>query len=115
MNAHRLNTMPAMLITEPRREHLARRARWLLVATVAWNAVEMVVAVAAGIVAGSLALVGFGLDSLIEVFAASVVLWQYRGHLPASRSQARALRTRTRSPIRSRLRKAERSTLAGAR
>jgi divalent metal cation (Fe/Co/Zn/Cd) transporter len=40
---------------------------------------EAVVAVSAGIVAGSIALIGFGLDSLIEVFAATVVVWEMRG------------------------------------
>ena len=47
--------------------------------TIGWNAVEAVVAVGSGIVAGSIALVGFGFDSLIEVFAASVVVWEFRG------------------------------------
>lgn len=48
-------------------------------ATVAWNAGEVVVTVSLGIAAGSLALVAFGLDSLIEIFASLVVLWQLRG------------------------------------
>jgi divalent metal cation (Fe/Co/Zn/Cd) transporter len=47
--------------------------------TIAWNSVECVVAVSAGIAAGSIALVGFGLDSLVEVFASFVVLWRLRG------------------------------------
>ena len=47
--------------------------------TVGWNAVEAVVAVAAGIAAGSAALVAFGLDSIVEVSAALVVLWQFLG------------------------------------
>ena len=58
---------------------LGRRSRWLLYATIGWNSVEAIVAVTAGIVAGSVALTGFGFDSLIEVFAASVVIWQLRG------------------------------------
>jgi divalent metal cation (Fe/Co/Zn/Cd) transporter len=52
----------------------------LLQLTVAWNVVEGVVAISAGVVAGSVALVGFGLDSFIEVTAAFVLLW--RMHLP---------------------------------
>lgn len=62
-------------------EHAAlrRRARWLAGATVAWNAVEAVVAIAAGAVAGSAALIGFGLDSSIEVGAAVVTLWYLAG------------------------------------
>lgn len=52
------------------------QVRWLLVATVTWNVVEGVVAVSAGLAAGSVALVGFGLDSFIEVAAAAVLLWR---------------------------------------
>jgi divalent metal cation (Fe/Co/Zn/Cd) transporter len=57
---------------------LKRRAFLLEYLTIGWNLVEAVVAVGAGIAAGSIALVGFGFDSLIEVFAASVVVWQLR-------------------------------------
>lgn len=53
---------------------LIRRAFVLEGLTVAWNTVEAAVALVAGVVAGSIALVGFGLDSLIEIFAASVVI-----------------------------------------
>ena len=60
-------------------DRLHRRARWLAWLTIAWNSVECVVAVGAGVAAGSIALVGFGLDSLVEVFAGSVVLWRLRG------------------------------------
>lgn len=55
-----------------------RRAYWLVVATVAYNAVEAVVALWAGWSVGSIALVGFGLDSGIELSAALVVLWRLR-------------------------------------
>jgi Predicted Co/Zn/Cd cation transporters len=58
---------------------LRRRGLRLEYVTVAWNVVEAAVAVAAGVVAGSIALVGFGLDSLIEVFAAVVVIWEFTG------------------------------------
>ena len=51
----------------------------MLIATITWNSVEAVVAVGAGVAAGSIALVGFSFDSLIEVFAAGVVLWQLNG------------------------------------
>lgn len=61
------------------RDHLRRRARWLAYSTIGWNTVECVVAVTAGFAAGSIALVGFGLDSLVEVFAGFVVLWRLRG------------------------------------
>lgn len=61
------------------RSSLRRRARWLAWATVAWNVIEAVVAIAAGAAAGSVALIGFGLDSTIEVASALVILWQYSG------------------------------------
>lgn len=53
-----------------------RRARWLNAATIGWNTVEGVVAVAAGLAAGSISLVGFGLDSGIEVSAAAALSWR---------------------------------------
>ena len=56
-----------------------RRAERLEVLTIAWNVMEVVVTLALGIAAGSLALVAFGLDSLVEIFASGVVLWQLRG------------------------------------
>ena len=58
---------------------LRRRGRRLAVLIVAWDLIEGAVAVTAGLASGSIALVGFGIDSSIEVFAASVVLWQLRG------------------------------------
>lgn len=61
------------------RSLLLRRGLRLEYLTIGWNLVEAVVAVVFGIAAGSIALVGFGFDSLIEVFAASVVIWQLRG------------------------------------
>jgi divalent metal cation (Fe/Co/Zn/Cd) transporter len=61
------------------RVRLERRARSLAWATIVWNVIEAGVAIGSGVVAGSLALVGFGIDSSIEVFAAIVVLWRLRG------------------------------------
>jgi divalent metal cation (Fe/Co/Zn/Cd) transporter len=58
---------------------LQRRARLLVWATIVWNTVEAVVALAAGAAASSGALVSFGLDSTIEVSAAFVALWYLRG------------------------------------
>ena len=63
------------------RELLIRRGLWLAGLTIAWNVVEAVVAVGAGVAAGSLALVAFGFDSVIEVLSAWVVVWQFRGEL----------------------------------
>ena len=61
------------------RDRLVRRARVLARAGIAWHLVEAAVAVAAGAVAGSVALVGFGADSLIEAAAGLVVLWLMSG------------------------------------
>jgi divalent metal cation (Fe/Co/Zn/Cd) transporter len=55
-------------------DHLRRRAIQLEWATNVWNAMEVVVTITLGVLAGSLALVAFGLDSLIEVFASTVVI-----------------------------------------
>ncbi|MBA2624361.1 MAG: cation transporter [Acidimicrobiia bacterium] len=82
--------MTADVAVAPRRAALRRRARGLAVATIAWNSVECVLAVAAGVAAGSIALVGFGLDSLVEVFAGAVVLWQL--HRDDRHRERRALR-----------------------
>ncbi len=57
---------------------LVRRALWLLWGTAAYNVVEAGLALWAGVSAGSIALLGFGLDSVIELAAALVVLWRFR-------------------------------------
>lgn len=62
----------------PARPVAVRRATWLARATIGWNAVEGVVAVAAGVAAGSVSLVGFGLDSGVEVAAALALAWRLR-------------------------------------
>lgn len=66
---------------------LRRRAMLLAWFTVAWNAIEAVVALAAGAAADSSALIGFGLDSTIEVSSALVVLWHLRADHPDDREQ----------------------------
>ena len=58
---------------------LRRRGFWLEYASVAWMVVEAGVAITAGIIASSIALVGFGLDSVIELVSAGIVVWQLRG------------------------------------
>ncbi|WP_432505202.1 cation diffusion facilitator family transporter [Kineococcus arenarius] len=73
------------------RARLGRRAQLLAGASVTYNVVEAVVAVTAGVVAGSVALVGFGLDSVVEVSSGLVILWQFRHRLPETRER-RALR-----------------------
>ncbi|WP_396045462.1 cation transporter [Aeromicrobium sp. UC242_57] len=53
----------------------------------AYNVVEAVIAVTAGLVAGSVALVGFGLDSVVEVSSGLIILWQFRHRLPETREK----------------------------
>lgn len=60
-----------------RRQQLQRRIRLIVGATIAYNVVEAVVAITAGSIASSAALIGFGLDSVIEVLSAAAVAWQF--------------------------------------
>jgi len=71
--------MPVVLGGVPtggRRQARVHRARLLAWFTIAWNSVEGVVGIASGVVAGSIALVGFGVDSYVEVLSGAVVLWR---------------------------------------
>jgi divalent metal cation (Fe/Co/Zn/Cd) transporter len=70
---------------------LRRRGFGLEYASMAWMTVEAVIAIISGILASSIALIGFGLDSVIEFFAAAVVVWQLRGTVSEDR-ETRALR-----------------------
>ncbi|MGZ4723303.1 MAG: cation transporter [Ilumatobacteraceae bacterium] len=63
----------------PESGRLPNRALRLAWATIGWNVIEAVVAIVAGAVANSVALVGFGLDSTVEVLSAFVIVWQLRG------------------------------------
>jgi divalent metal cation (Fe/Co/Zn/Cd) transporter len=58
------------------RGRLLRRGLWLSLATVAWNVVEAIVAIAAGAIASSVALISFGIDSSVEIISALVVSWR---------------------------------------
>jgi divalent metal cation (Fe/Co/Zn/Cd) transporter len=66
---------------------LRRRIRLLVAATIAYNAVEAVVAIGAGAVASSSALIGFGLDSVVEVASAAAVAWQFSAADPHRRER----------------------------
>lgn len=70
-----------------RRRILGKRAQLLAGASVSYNLVEAVVSIAAGVVAGSIALVGFGMDSVVEVSSGVVILWQFRHRLPETRER----------------------------
>ncbi|MCT2584232.1 cation transporter [Actinophytocola gossypii] len=72
---------------DPRRTLLTRRVRLLVGATIVYNVVEAVVAISAGMVASSTALIGFGLDSVIEVASAAAVAWQFSGKDPEARER----------------------------
>jgi hypothetical protein len=69
------------------RRRLGRRAQLLAAASVTYNVLEAVVAITAGLVAGSVALVGFGLDSIVEVSSGLIILWQFGHPLPESRER----------------------------
>src|SRR5205085_6891211 len=71
------------------RATLVRRARLLAWGGVAWHVLEMAVALGAGIAAGSIALVGFGADSLIEALAGGIVLWRFAGTRASSEAAER--------------------------
>ena len=61
------------------RARLERRARRLAWGGIAWHLVEFGIAIGAGIAAGSIALIGFGADSLVESLAGLVVVWLFTG------------------------------------
>ena len=78
------------------REGLVRRGRMLAWFTIVWNAIEGVAGIAAGIAAGSIALIGFGVDSYVEVFAGSVIIWRLskerHGEAVSEAAEQRAVR-----------------------
>jgi divalent metal cation (Fe/Co/Zn/Cd) transporter len=72
-------TLPSRSTQRLGRDRLVKRARLLAWGGLGWHAVEAAVAIAAGVVAGSIALIGFGVDSLIEALAGVVLLWRFAG------------------------------------
>jgi divalent metal cation (Fe/Co/Zn/Cd) transporter len=78
-SAHADSTPTRPTTISARRAVLTRRIRLLVAATITYNVVEAIVALAAGAVASSIALIGFGLDSVIEVASAAAVAWQFSG------------------------------------
>ena len=69
------------------RIHLVRRGRYLEYFTIGYNSLEGLVAVGAGLMAGSIALVGFGFDSLIEVTSGAVLLWRLHADVNEERRE----------------------------
>ena len=69
--------MSAETLTEARRTTLHRRVRFIVGFTITYNLIEAIVAIWAGSMASSAALIGFGLDSIVEVLSAAAVAWQF--------------------------------------
>ena len=86
-----MSTIPQQSLTPQRRQALGGRAQLLAGTSVAYSAFEAIVAISAGAAASSIALVGFGLDSIVEMGSALVILWQFRHAMPEARER-RALR-----------------------
>ncbi len=90
-----MSSQPIQLGTRPgslndlERERLVCRAKLLAWIGVGWHGIEAVVAVGAGLVAGSIALVGFGSDSLIEAIAGFVLLWRFAASRASSEEAER--------------------------
>jgi len=74
--------MSATALSADRRRVLQRRVRWIVSATISYNVVEAIVAITAGSLASSGALIAFGLDSTIEVLSAAAVAWQFTRRNP---------------------------------
>jgi divalent metal cation (Fe/Co/Zn/Cd) transporter len=82
------DAVSAPAISDARQAVLHKRVRLLVAATITYNVMEAAVALVAGTVASSAALIGFGLDSLIEVASAAAVAWQFSGSNPEARERA---------------------------
>ncbi|BDT87276.1 cation transporter [Nocardia cyriacigeorgica] len=70
-----------------RKAVLARRIRWFVAATITYNVIEAIIALTEGARVSSTALIGFGLDSVIEVSSAAAVAWQFAGRDPEKREK----------------------------
>ena len=73
------------------RESDTRRGRRLEYFTLGWNLTEAIVGIGAGVIAGSIALVGFGVDSIIESFSGASLLWRLQSHETGERREQLAL------------------------
>ena len=79
-------------VPDPARAADAARGRRLEYFTVGWNVIEAAVAIGAGVKAGSIALVGFGVDSVIESLSGAVLLWRLQAHEADEKRERRALK-----------------------
>ena len=80
-------TVGAPIVSTERRLLLNRRVRLLVTATISYNVIEAIVAITAGTIASSTALIGFGLDSVVEVSSAAIVAWQFSARDPETRER----------------------------
>lgn len=74
-------------LSRQRRQLLSRRIQWFVAATISYNVIEAAVALTEGARVSSTALIGFGLDSVIEVSSAAAVAWQFTGADPEAREK----------------------------
>jgi divalent metal cation (Fe/Co/Zn/Cd) transporter len=93
-----MSAQPIQLGAKPQkpaeRERLVRRAKQLAWLGVGWHGVEAAISIGAGLIAGSIALIGFGADSLIESFAGFILLWRFaasRAHSEVAERRAQKL------------------------
>ena len=80
-------TLDPQPITDARRAVLHRRVRWIVAGTITYNVLEAIIALTAGTIASSSALIGFGLDSIVEVLSAAAVAWQFAAPDPHRREK----------------------------
>ena len=75
------------IVSTDRRLSLNRRVRLLVAGRISYNVIEAIVAITAGTIASSTALIGFGLDSVVEVSSAAIVAWQFSARDPETRER----------------------------
>jgi divalent metal cation (Fe/Co/Zn/Cd) transporter len=72
-----MTSSTSVALSRDRKKILQRRIRWIVAVTIGYNLIEAAVSIAAGSAASSTALIGFGLDSFVEVLSAAAVAWQF--------------------------------------
>ncbi|TFD71526.1 cation transporter [Cryobacterium gelidum] len=81
------STRAGRVLSPLRKRLLQRRIRWIVAFTITYNLIEAVIALAAGSIASSAALIGFGLDSIVEVLSAAAIAWQFAAPQPEQREK----------------------------
>lgn len=80
-------TAAPTIVGAARKTILRSRIRWIVAGTIAYNVIEAIIAISAGTTASSAALIGFGLDSIVEILSAAAVAWQFAGADPERREK----------------------------